>query len=374
MRLTTEMAGEGNDIQRLTNRIDALIQVNERLVQALTQSWPSTAEAAPVHRPTKPIVLSVSDGISPTLTPSISLSSRPRRNTQVSAIDLDSICKPSLFSGDESSESGDDESFFVQETLPPETFAEEDLKHHVITYPWESNGRTILHEIIDNRRSVEHADLVPVETDLLREHATYLHANVYEVGGDGSALAYNFEGKDPSQVIWESLSNTNADAARRRKAVGRIITVREPAPLLFGAIHLTMNRHFDMDQLFRLLTDRSGTKAYMNGCLKNDLRQQRSFVFCFKYHCIVGESCQPKAWQTSDNDLSSSREHIPISMCSSIVALSLSGGPTNTLRRRSRKAKTIVGQIFDPFAPWRVLSIQCFPDWETTVDVHDHNR
>ncbi len=29
---------------------------------------------------------------------------------------------------------------------------------------------------------------------------------------------------------------------------------REPSPLLFGATHLTMNPHFDMDEIFRLLT------------------------------------------------------------------------------------------------------------------------
>lgn len=26
--------------------------------------------------------------------------------------------------------------------------------------------------------------------------------------------------------------------------------IREPAPIIFGALHLTMNKHFDMDELF----------------------------------------------------------------------------------------------------------------------------
>lgn len=368
------MAGEGNDIQKLTDRIDALVQINERLIRALTQSVASAAEAAPANGPNKPTTASLAGSASPTLPPSVLLTGRTRRNTQVSVIDLDSIRKPSLFSGDESSESGDDQSFFVQETLPPESFAEKDLKPYVKTYPWEPPGLAILQEIREDPQSLEDARLVPVETDLLRDHATYLHANVYEVGGDGSALPYHVETKDPSQTIWHSLSNTNADEARQRKAVGRIIIVREPSALLFGAVHLTMNRHFDVDQLFRLLTDRTMTKAYMKGCLKSDPRQQRSYVFSFKYHCIVGDACQPKPWQKSDNDLTSNQDHIPLSTCSSIVALSLSGPPINTLKRRSRKAKTIIGQIYDPFAPWRVLSIQCFPDWETTVDVHEQNH
>jgi hypothetical protein len=368
------MASEVNDIQKLTDRIDALVKVNERLIRVLSQSLPSAAEAAPAERPHNRIPASASVATSPTLPPTIPLTGRTRRYTPVSVLDIESDRKASLFTGEESSESGDDESFFVQDTLPPESFAEEDLKRHLKTYQFEPHGQTILQEILEDPLNLDNAHLVPVETDLVREHATYLHANVYEVGSDGSALVYNAEIKDPSQAIWQSLRNTNADGARQRKAVGRIIIVREPSALLFGAVHLTMYKHFDMDQLFRLLTDNTETKAYMKGCLKNDPRQQSSFVFSFKYHCIVGESCQPKAWQKSDDDLSSSRDHIPISTCSSIVALSLSGKPTNTLRRRSRKAKTIVGQIYDPFAPWRVLSMQCFPDWETTVDVHEVNR
>ena len=368
------MASGTNDIQKLTDRIDALVQVNERLIRVLSHTLPSTVEAAPAEKPAARGPTSASGAASPALPPTIPLTGRTRRNTPVSVLDLDSIRKPSLFTGEESSESEDDESFFVQDTLPPESFSEDELKRHLKTYRFEPHGQAILQEILEDPRNLDKASLVPVETDSLREHGTYQHANLYEVGNDGSALVYNAETKDLSQAIWQALSNTNADGARQRKAVGRITIVREPSPLLFGAVHLTMNKHFDMDQLFRLLTDRTETKAYMKGCLKNELRQQRSFVFSFKYHCIVGESCKPKVWQKADDDLTSSLGHIPISSCSSIVALSLSGKPTNTLRRRSRKAKTVVGQIFDPFAPWRVLNIQCFPDWETTVDVHEQNR
>ena len=369
------MSSGTNDIQKLTDRIDALVQVNERLIRVLSHTLPSTVEAAPAERPAaRGAPTSASGAASPALPPTIPLSGRTRRNTPVSVLDLDSIRKPSLFTGEESSESEDDESFFVQDTLPPESFAEDELKRHLKTYQFEPHGQAILQEILEDPKTLDNASLVPVETDSLREHATYQHANLYEVGNDGSALVFNAETKDLSQAIWQTLSNTNADGARQRKAVGTITIVREPSALLFGAVHLTMNKHFDMDQLFRLLTDRTETKAYMKGCLKHDPRQQRSFVFSFKYHCIVGESCKPKVWQKADDDLTSSLGHIPISTCSSIVALSLSGNPTNTLRRRSRKAKTVVGQIFDPFAPWRVLNIQCFPDWETTVDIHEQNR
>jgi hypothetical protein len=352
-----------------------LVQVNERLIRVLSQSLPTTSEATHANAPIKSDPTSASGSNSPSLPPTIPLAGRTRRNTPVSALDADSVRKPSLYTGEEdSSESDDDESFFVQDTLPPESFAEEDLNRHIRSYRFEPHAQAILKEILKEPQSLDKVSLIPAEPDVSREHAAYHHANVYEVGTDGSALAYNPETKDLSQAIWKSLSNTNADRTRQRRAVGKIIILREPSALLFGAAHLTMNKHFDMDQLFRLLIDGTMTKAYMKGCLKSDPRQQRSFVYSFKYHCIVGNHREPKAWQTSDRNLTSSTDHIPISTCSSIVALSLSGKPTNTLKRRSRKANTIVGQIFDPFAPWRVLSIQCFPDWETTVDVHEQNR
>lgn len=172
----------------------------------------------------------------------------------------------------------------------------------------------------------------------------------------------------------ESINSTNADPKKSRLAAGRITIIREPSPLLFGAIHLTMDPHFDMDEIFRLLSDESPTRAYMKGCFVSEPRQQRSFVFAFKYHTIVGSERAPMPWQSSDTDLQNTKTHIPISSCSSIVALSLSGKPSTTLRNRSRRVKATVGRVFDPFAPWRVLSIQCYPDWKSTVDTHDSNR
>ena len=135
-----------------------------------------------------------------------------------------------------------------------------------------------------------------------------------------------------------------------------------------------MSEHFDMDEIFRLMVDDTPSKAYMKGCLKSEPRQQRSFVFSFKYHCLIGKEREPMPWQKSEEDYNTKEDHIAISTCSSVVALSFAGPPANQLRRRSRRAETIVGHIFDPFAPWRVLSIQCFPDWKSTVDVHDQNR
>lgn len=31
-------------------------------------------------------------------------------------------------------------------------------------------------------------------------------------------------------------------------------------------------------------------------------------------------------------------------------------------------------QIYDPFAPWKVLNLQCYPDWKASLNVHDSTQ
>lgn len=49
------------------------------------------------------------------------------------------------------------------------------------------------------------------------------------------------------------LQNINSDPESQLRAVGRITIVREPSPIILGALHLTMNQDFDMDEVFELL-------------------------------------------------------------------------------------------------------------------------
>ena len=89
-----------------------------------------------------------------------------------------------------------------------------------------------------------------------------------------------------------------------------------------------------------------------------DTRHQRSFAFKFDYFTIVGENVQPMPWQRSDAPaklLDRPYDHIPISRCSSVVALSLSGESVRTLKNASRKKKKhhTEGYVYDPWAPVR---------------------
>lgn len=79
-------------------------------------------------------------------------------------------------------------------------------------------------------------------------------------------------------------------------------------------------------------------------------------------------------WQKSDETLDELEGHIPVTRCSSVVALQLAGEPVSKVRNKGRRVKRVFGDIYDPFSPWRVLSMQCYPDWKSSVDSHDSTK
>jgi CorA-like Mg2+ transporter protein len=362
------MALDSAAVKELLQKLD---NDREAYLSTLTKAHDTLARALTVSNIPRPN--------SPPAVPYSPTESTPRsqsRNTGLTPLfDVERTQKGSIFTGEESSDSDDDESLFVQQTLPSESFSENDFRNHLKQHKWDKYAGRILETVLTDKDLLRSPKFFQDDGVPQNENASQnTHAIVYEVGADGAALVHRAESQEPSQAIWQSINSTNADQTRRRLATGKITIVREPSPLLFGAVHLTMDRHFDMDEIFRLLSDESPTRAYMKGCFDSEPTQQRSFLFCFKYYTIIGRDREPMPWQSSDKDLRNSKTHIPITSCSSIVALSLSGKPSTMLKNRSRRAKATVGHVFDPFAPWRVLSIQCYPDWKSTVDTHDSNR
>ncbi|KAJ9614009.1 hypothetical protein H2200_002145 [Cladophialophora chaetospira] len=281
--------------------------------------------------------------------------------------------KDSIYTGDSSSDSDDEEAFFAQDTLPPRDFSETDIIEHLKSHQWDIYSKYILGDLLRN------IDLLSVGIFVKDRHhqsdANHQHADIYHVGTDGAPVRLARGDSDEGPLAsWEALKSVNSNASRKQ-AVGRIVIVREPASSLFAALHLTMSEHFDMDSIYRILIDdHTPSKAMVKGYLKKDQRRQRSIVFVFKYHTLVGEGRAPLPWQSHDDDLDSAEDHIPLTTCSSIVGLSMHGPPAYTLRRNSRKSKSVLGNVFDPFAPWHVLSVQCFPDWNSSVDTHEHNH
>ncbi|KAM0324841.1 hypothetical protein ACHAQA_007807 [Verticillium albo-atrum] len=186
----------------------------------------------------------------------------------------------------------------------------------------------------------------------------------------------------PSQIVdaptvWNALKEIHSDG----QAVGLMTILQEPTPLMLGALHLTMSPYFDMTELLNHFTtdqDNKGkTRAYVNRAFVNDNTpnnvRQRSAFFVFKYYTVVGDGLEPAAWQKYDKRPSDARslDHIDIAECSSVLALSLAGPATRSVKLSKRRGGPQEGRLFNPFAPWHLLSLQSFPDDEHTVRSDD---
>ncbi|KAK1774918.1 hypothetical protein QBC45DRAFT_23176 [Copromyces sp. CBS 386.78] len=215
-----------------------------------------------------------------------------------------------------------------------------------------------------------------------RDEGTYKNATyeVYEIPGSGEhkcfPLAKNKKNGDDSQEIlsvksvWDTLKEVNENG----EAVGRITILQEVPPLVLGAVHMTMQKHFDMDELLKHLISNEGnngkTKAYMDRATESTRLRQRTFFFVFKYYTVVNQNkCTPAPWQNFDTRPADRKllDHVDIAECSSILALSLGGDPIKMYRGRVKKRDTKDHVIFATSAPWQLLSIQCFPDDEHTM-------
>ena len=89
----------------------------------------------------------------------------------------------------------------------------------------------------------------------------------------------------------------------------------------------------------------------------------------------MGEGLTPAPWQAFDGRPPDRRspDHIDITECSSVLALSLGGDPTGTVKAKVRR-RTRNGVLYDTFAPWQLLNIQCFPDDEHSLRRDDSKK
>lgn len=116
-------------------------------------------------------------------------------------------------------------------------------------------------------------------------------------------------------------------------------------------------------------------QAYMNRATETDPLRHRSFFFVFKYYTVIGEGLEPAPWQPFDTRPPDRRspDHINLTECSSILALSLGGDIFKKIKvREKRKIKT--GYLYNSSAPWHLLNIQCFPDDKHSTRSEDPNK
>lgn len=367
--------------------IDNTTKTNELLQQTLLTL--RSLNQPPLVTPSKP--QRVNTGVVPDVVPIVTSAGRREsiipinsltkasQRTTTADIDVEAVSKDralSDFTGDSDSESEDNGSIFVQTALQPEEYDMEGLRNHIWDYKWKEGGIAILNGLTENDRELSRDVLFPVtqaEAEADRSHIS--HYSIYDVGFDGVPLDVKDPGPRPatrSLEIWERIRTTNINP-ERRPAAGRIIIVREPSPKLFAALHYTMNKHFDVDEMFDLLKDEDPGLMFPHRAFDNDTRHRRTFVITMEYFTIIGDMCKPMRWQRSDEseqDSERTENHIPITRCSSVIALSLEGPPMAKVKNRDRRIHHKYGDVFDPFSPWRVLSMQAYPDWHATTDTH----
>ncbi|KAF1837151.1 hypothetical protein BDW02DRAFT_595826 [Decorospora gaudefroyi] len=263
----------------------------------------------------------------------------------------------------------DEEEFYVQNELPSHSFDHEHLREHLRTYSWTEQGRQILASIVSDPAKLSkqphlfHMGLGPADD---RSH--YSHFQVYNVGTTGLPELVEVAGPENNMSnateIWHSLRDIGKQ--QDKSWVGRITIAREPSPILFGALHLTLHNAFDMDELFQHLVETEASSAHMFRAFKEDRKHQRSFFFNFEYYTIIGDDCKPMQWQRADQLTNMSDHHIPLTRCSAVVALVLYDDNPRRIRNKGRRAKTRFGWVHDVWSPWQVLQLECFPDWKST--------
>lgn len=301
-----------------------------------------------------------------------------RRNT-IAGIDVESFQKTASFAGTQDSDGDDDSSdagisLFASSPLKQEEYTIEDLKDHIRCYNWTDEDKKILSNVLENPRLLVGPSIFPTDIDTSDDRSHFTHYTILDVADNGVLSEPLAERKPVSRSweIWSRLCSTNADPDDTKKAVGRITILREPSPLLFAALHLTMHKHFDMDEIFGFLVDDDPGLVRPHNPFSKDDRHRRTFVWNAEYFTIIGENCMPMPWQRSDmNGDGKDTAHVPITRCSAMVALAFEGEPLGRVKNKDRRSSRRIGYTYDPFSPWRVLAIQAYPDWQSTIEDDD---
>jgi len=196
----------------------------------------------------------------------------------------------SVFTGDDESSAGDGDSFFTNTALEDESYDIEGLINHIRNHKWTPAGVKILQGVVANERLLQRPSLFPTDLHTSDDRSHWSHGSIYDVGEDGvQYIPSSDNGRlSRSLEIWNRLNSVNRDPDQQ-KACGRIICVREPSPLLFAALHYTMNKHFDMDELFEFLVDKDPVLARPHNPFADDHRHRRTFVFNMEYFTLIGK-------------------------------------------------------------------------------------
>ena len=243
------------------------------------------------------------------------LNADPLRRNTLPVLDVEQIegfhGTNSTYSAEEDSSSEDGSSLYADSPLQREEYDTDGLRDHIRDYPWTDAGRRILTGVVGNEKLLKRPELFPIDLDTSDDRSHFTHSTIYNVGEDGMYYNPIFEGRRVSRSleIWNRIKSVNA-SENDKAAVGKIVHVREPSPLLFAALHYTMNKHFDMDELFGFLIDHDpvssdlliyqGRRKYAvlshvqvlarpHNPFSDNHRKRRTFVFNMEYFTLIGK-------------------------------------------------------------------------------------
>lgn len=105
----------------------------------------------------------------------------PRRNVGPLSptSEVESVSKDSGNSIEEASDTDDDESLFVQHTLPKEVYDEKGLRKHIREYRWTEAGRQILGDIAGKDPGLERETIFPTKIGEVEDRSHLSHYSIF---------------------------------------------------------------------------------------------------------------------------------------------------------------------------------------------------
>lgn len=369
------MESNGNRVEAVIRELDsqreAYTKTLEKVHELLAQSLAATAASATPPRSGTP--QQVEGAPQPTRRSTLTA---PETHARKTSTGLSTVVTANSSKDDDVSDEDEDEEVYVQVPLDSQHHDEPGLRNHIRSHPWTNSGRRVLDGVVGNPSRIGQR-LIPNHRGHVADGSHYSHYQVFDVGSDGAPLPVDKQSVENefgrAMAIWDAIREVKPPS-KTRKAVGRITVVREPSPILLGAVHYTMHKHFDMDELFRNLVEPGTSSADVKRMFDEDPRRQRSIVFNLEYFTLIGKDCEPMMWQLAANQEDRKPGYIAITRCSSVLALVLQGDQIKRVKNPARRKTRDHGLLYDPFSPWQVLNIQCYPDLKASLDVHDSTK
>lgn len=272
----------------------------------------------------------------------------------------------------------DDDSRAIVPVLQSATYNLQDFEAFLQSHPWRVRLRNWLAStLVVLRHEAARTDNDPflltlgLSRNAHDDPAKYTHFDIFDIDTHGKVAPIPGtlqSGLTKPDSVWTKLALVNP-SNRDVRAHGRVILLREPSPLIFAILYYTLKSHFDIDEIFHMLTDHKETiTVHPHRAFSEDPRHQRTFVLRLSHLTCVGKSREPLEWQPKSDDLGWLPKNHQLSRCTVVIALSFEGDPLTFIKNnQNRRAPKSFGLVYDPFSAWRLLCVEMCPDWHSDI-------